>query len=128
MASPISAAASAGASLTPSPIIITGPFLRSDSTTRIFWSGVSSERTRSIDRPAATASRDLVAVAGRQHDALDAERAQLLQQRLRAGAQFVGQDQQAGELAVDRDGDRERAGRPVAAQRGEAASRQSCRR
>jgi len=30
--------------------------LRSDSTTKIFWSGASSERTRSIANPAATAS------------------------------------------------------------------------
>ena len=79
-----------------------------------------SERTRSIDEAGGDGFRDLVAVAGRQHDALDAEFAQVMQQRLGAGAQFVGQDHQAGELAVDRDGDRERAGRPVAAERGEA--------
>ena len=36
IATPTSAAASAGASLTPSPTIITVPFLRSERTTRTF--------------------------------------------------------------------------------------------
>ena len=54
MATPISAA-SAGASFTPSPTIITGPFLRSLSTRSTYWSGVSSARTASRPRPSVTA-------------------------------------------------------------------------
>ena len=86
MATPMSAAASAGASLTPSPIIITGPFLRSDSTTRTFLVG-RQFGAHQVDRQAGgDRLRDLAPVAGRQHDALDAERAQLPQQRARCPA------------------------------------------
>jgi hypothetical protein len=96
--------------LTPSPIIITGPFLRSDSTTRIFLVG-RELRAHQVDRQAGGDRLcDLVAVAGRQHDALDAERAQIMQQLLGAGAQPVGQDQHAGEPAVDCHRRRQRAG------------------
>ena len=55
IATPRSAAARAGASLTPSPIIITGPKTLSARTISIFWSGVSSQLTASSERPEATA-------------------------------------------------------------------------
>jgi hypothetical protein len=65
MAPPMSAAARAGASFTPSPTIITGPVLRSLRTKSTFWSGVSSDLTASsaspLVTPSATARRSPVA-------------------------------------------------------------------
>ena len=103
IAKPRSAAASAGASLTPSPIIMTGPFLRSDRTTSVFWSGVRSDRTASIDRPAttfsATSRRSPVARTIRSIPSLP----QTAQQRLRTRPQFVGEDQDPGHLSINSD-------------------------
>ena len=76
MATPMSAAASAGASLTPSPTIITGPFLRSVRTSSTFWSGVRSARTRVEPEPLGHGLGHGAAVAGRQQDAADPQPAQ----------------------------------------------------
>ena len=56
MAMPTSAAASAGASLTPSPAIATiRPSFCSFATTALFWSGSTSASTSSMPRLRATA-------------------------------------------------------------------------
>ena len=88
--------------MTPSPTIITGPFLRSDSTTITFWSGVRSERTALKASPGGDGLRHFAPVTGRQHDALDSQTLQIFQQHSGSGADLVRQHDLAGQLAVNR--------------------------
>jgi hypothetical protein len=71
IATPTSAAAKAGASLTPSPIIMTA-VLAFGQDDQIFWSGPSS--IHGIDRQARATISATSPVAAGQHDALDAPR------------------------------------------------------
>ena len=87
---------------------------------------MSSARTRSMDRPAAMNARHLAAVAGRQHDALDAERAQLAAAALRCRRAIRRQEcSTPASSPSTATATATRAGRPVVQQRGDAGRRRS---
>src|SRR5215470_13284338 len=102
MAIPRSAAASAGASLMPLPIIMTGPFFRSDSTTKVFWSGLSSQSDR-IDRQAPGHHLGHVApVAGGEDNPCEAKRLEIAEQGLGPRPHPVDENQHADKPRIHR--------------------------
>ena len=127
IAMPTSAAASAGASLTPSPAIATTrPALRSFSTTV----GLAVRQHLGLDlgdaEPARDGLRGRAVVAGQHHDA-DAVCAQRLERVGRRRLDRVGDGDDARGLAVDRDEDRGGAVLPQPLGLGCRAQRCRCR-
>ena len=106
IAMPTSAAASAGASLTPSPTMATRrPSPRSRCTTSLLRSGNTPASTSSMPSAFATARAVVDIVAGQHHDA-QAVGAQRRKRRWRRRLDRIGNRDHAGGAAVDRDKDR----------------------
>ena len=118
MAIPTSARASAGASLIPSPVMITGARRCSRRTTSSLSAGVSSAITSSTPVSAPTALGCFRAVAGRQHDPADSALAQRPDGLPGIGAEPVLEQQHARRPAVDGGEHRQRAVQPGPAARG----------